>query len=110
VLGDPSVPFEIDAKVLLQLSAPASFAGDHRLAIQARDADGELIGDVAGSLTLAEIYPGRVTGWQWVDLQGLGFPGVGDYSLEILANEERIGSIDVFAREARFGPAAGGSR
>jgi hypothetical protein len=104
VLTNPSEPFEMDAKLLLQLSAPASFAGEHRLAVRAHDADGELIGDVAGGFTLAPIFPGRVTGWQWVDLKTLGFPSIGDYTLEVLADDDRIGSIDVFARAARFEP------
>jgi len=104
VLTSPSEPFAMDAKLLLQLSAPVSFAGEHRLSVHARDADGQRIGDVSGGFTLGAVFPGRVTGWHWVDLKGLGFPGIGDYSLEVLADDDPVGSVDVFAREARFGP------
>ena len=64
-----------------------------------------VIGDVAGRVTLTLGYPGRATAWQWVDMKPLGLPGVGDYSLEVLADDAPVGSLDIFAREARLGPA-----
>jgi hypothetical protein len=43
-----------------------------------------------------------------VDLKGLGFPRTGDYSLEVLADGDRLGSIDVFSRPARLEPMGDG--
>ncbi len=108
MLTDPFEPFAMDAKLLLQLSAPASFAGDHRLVMQARDADGQPIGDTSGVFTLAPTFPGRVGARHYIDLKGLGFPRTGDYSLEVLADGDRLGSIDVFARPARLEPKGDG--
>jgi hypothetical protein len=103
VLTDAAQPFGMDTRMLLQVSAPTTFVGDHRLAIVALDADGNRIGDVAGSISLAEVFPGRALGWQWADLRTLGFPSTGDYVLDMLVDGQRVGGVDVFARAARFG-------
>lgn len=102
VLTDPAQPFGMDSKMLLQVSAPTTFIGDHRLSIVARDADGNRIGDVDGNIPLAEVLPGRALGWLWTDLRSLGFPSAGDYVLDIMVDGQRVGGVDVFARAARF--------
>jgi hypothetical protein len=104
VLDNSSEPFAMDAKLLFQLSAPVSLAGQHRTSIRLRDADGQQLGDVAGSITLGPSFPGRAAGLSWVDLKTAGLPGVGDYSFEVLVNDDRVGSVEVFAREARLEP------
>jgi len=92
VLTDPAQPFGMDTRLVLQVSSPAIFSGDHRLSIVALDADGNRIGDLNGNISLAEVFPGRALGWQWIDLSGLGFPSEGDYVLEVIVDGQRVGA------------------
>lgn len=102
-------PFRHAAMVfVLRVRADFTEEGSHRLEIRLMDADGKQLFKAEGPFQVPSGLPGRpIKPHVVMGLSGISFPQPGDYSFEVMVDDEPLRSVPLYVVEALPAPPGG---